>query len=41
VKTGVGLENGGGADFQNRLQELYRQPDEQDKERNFMTLVKA
>jgi len=40
LKTAVGLENGGGADFQNMLQEVFRQPDEQDKERNFMTLVK-
>jgi len=40
-KTGVLCENGVVADFQTRLQELYRQPEEPDKERNFMTLAKA
>jgi len=41
VETGVLSKNGGVADFQARLQGLYDQPEEPDKERNFMLLAKA
>jgi len=34
-------KNGGVADFETRLQELYRQPGEPVKERDFMILAKA
>jgi len=40
-RTGAVSKNGGVADFQTRLQELYRQPEVPDEERNFMTLAKA
>jgi len=41
VETGALSENGGAASFQARLQGLYGQPEEPDKERNFMILAKA
>jgi len=41
VRTGGVSKNGGVADFQSRLQDLYRQPEELDKEGNFMILAKA
>jgi len=43
VKTQVVSEsnNGGVVDFQARLQGLYGQPEEPDKERNFMLLANA
>jgi len=41
VGTGVLSKNGGVADFQARLQGLYGQLEEPDKERNFMILAKA
>jgi len=34
-------KTGGVADFQSRLQDLYGEPEELDKERNFMILAKA